>query len=289
MEEEKKEDPSSEEKEIMVGETSKEEVKNIEEMRKLHMEKEKQRKKEMMKRMFAPGGLIFRPQQEDDQRRPVRRQREDLKPSSCSVEEHQKTEEETEKPPRPCWPVSSNGEAVVITVKPLHPFPEEEGTELGTSSSGASAKGSIGGEFEEVFTEPDPSEAEDQTSLNQSNTSTPADTTSEIQPNNQQKGVVNWISKKLHQRHERAIEKSIQREKKHGNKFCLVRMPEADRLVRISEYEKMKRQRMQIKEENRQEMIKKWNDWQEKRAAKKAEKKERKEEKKKRDQAEKEA
>ncbi|KAG9278877.1 chromatin assembly factor 1 subunit A-like [Astyanax mexicanus] len=262
------------------------EVEKLQEARVEHMMKEKQRKKERMRKMFAPDGLIFRPQN-DGGRCGAQKKRENLlKTSSSTDEEEEKKDEEKkevqqqepEKPPPSYWPVSTNGKPVVITVQPLHPVPEED----------------ISSTLEEpvLLEQPEepPEESPRQPSL--SGSGLPSSQPSDLEPapsdagddpylTKERKGVVNWLNKKLQDRHERLMEKSIKKEKKYGHRLRLHPTPTDNRFLPVSEIEQMKREEMQKSERRRQALVNKWNMWEDKRKERKAEKKEKKEEKKK--------
>ncbi|KAG9274732.1 proteoglycan 4-like [Astyanax mexicanus] len=214
------------------------------------MEKEKRRKKEMMRRMFAPGGLIFRSQREESCRGDGGKWK-NLKNTTATTE--QEEPREPEEPPRSLWPVSSNGEPVIISVQPLHPLPEQpEPSDPPTPdpTSAPSTEDSVGGGEEveeapplqpEIFTDPKTASEE---------TSEPG-ASGETAPS---RSLAPWISKPLQWKFNRDMKKSYERERKYGHQLISLKNPK--RLICVAEHEQNLRQTLREKHEK---LEKKWN------------------------------
>ncbi|KAL6478373.1 hypothetical protein MHYP_G00142080 [Metynnis hypsauchen] len=106
-----------------------------------HMDKQQQRKKEQLRRMYAPGHNWFI-SENGAQRRGLGGKR--MRNKICSEEKKEENtdlENKQENLQRLSWPVSPNGEGLLINVKPLHPCtePEEEPRDL-TPSTAESTK-----------------------------------------------------------------------------------------------------------------------------------------------------
>ncbi|XP_036433928.1 trichohyalin-like [Colossoma macropomum] len=271
------------------------EIERIMEARRQHMEREMKRKRELMKKLFSPGVNMFR-----TENRVQRRKQRNLKEPSINEEEQAQLEGQ-EEPQRSSWPVSPNGEPLVISIKPSNPVLEEpEPCEPSPTDppTDPHTEDTVGGDESSVveeavlkpegFTEPQSEEALNEAMEQASPTQTDhpkdgptssetveeadhdAGTGKQAENKNQRMRIIGWINQKVKERHQKSIQKSFMKEMNYG--YRLLKTSEG--VMTLAKYEQAKREKLRKKEERRQALEDRWREWEEKRAEKKARKEE---------------
>ncbi|KAI4883233.1 hypothetical protein NFI96_006121 [Prochilodus magdalenae] len=209
------------------------------------MERATKRKREMMKELFSPGVNIFRVNTIHERRSFFGGRRRRVKESPSNGEELVELQEE-EEPQKDSWPVLVNGEPLTISVKPLHPIPDEpipsepSPTEDTTDAETVDVQKDVEGSVlleralktEETVSEPVERASESQTDLSKAEQASSelvdeagreTGTETQAKCKTRRWSLVGWINDKLKEKHQKSMKKSMKKVEEYEHRLVLIR------------------------------------------------------------------